>query len=75
MTTTELRRLWNEKVTRDVPLTKEEKDAFVSAYWDGTLPRIEGINQIQAKPQIGAGAGKFFGCGRVQAHAPYIGQR
>lgn len=45
MTTTELRRLWNEKVTRDVPLTKEEKDAFVSAYWDGTLPRIEGINQ------------------------------
>jgi len=39
-TTADLRRLWLEKVTRDVPLTQAEKDMFIAAYWDGQLPKV-----------------------------------
>lgn len=36
----ELLRLWNDKVTRNVPLSEAEKNAFIDAYWGGRLPRV-----------------------------------
>jgi len=43
-TADELRRLWNEKATRGVPLTQEEKGKFIAAYWDGKLPQVRGYD-------------------------------
>lgn len=45
--TEELRRLWNEKVTKGIELTQDEKDSFVDAYWCGYLPYVQDYNLQQ----------------------------
>ena len=47
MTTEELRRLWNDKVTRGVALSDAEKGAFRAAYWAGRLPAVRDFSVQQ----------------------------